>query len=504
MSTMLIANNATRESGSFMGDQLCALKAAYLFVESEPTVDHVIMSVSPGNEMHFLWNKFIEKFRVDLVYDDWNPGDWEARHSAWDKWRTERKIEGRSFDKYRELYLRIHGDKRQYELCGEERGLGRRNIYSYWYCGQEHKPDELPPSADWFDDSLVHHPPRKPVRDVYVAPHAKTQGNVTFTFEFWDDVVHRLVEAGGSVTVGYDRDFCEDLNGNPLYRKHWGSHEEWMDQLCAHKIVACGNTGAGWLAAACGVPMITMEPHNSVMADHRYRQCGLRNIIQVVDGHVLDSMGNDMVKAADYVARRLIEEVGGNTRSLDVSTICREAAPHSVNPYNKLKLLADQLLLVADMPGAIADLGAYRGGASLVMRRLVPDKELFVYDTWEGNPYDDELCHHKKGEWSASAEGCKALVGNGELTHYVKGVFPQSAEELPDKRFCFVYVDADTYQATSDAIKYFWPRMVPGGRILFDDVPWEPCAGVEKAINEVLNPDKQQRFPEATAVVMVK
>lgn len=475
MSTMLIANNCTRESGSFMGDQLCGLKACYLFVENQPDVNRVIMSVSHTNEMHFLWEKFIDKYDVDLIWDDWNPGDWATRWEAWDRWRTSRSIEGIKFDHYRELHLRIHGAQRQYVLCGSERGLGRRNIYSYWYCGQEHCPDELPPSVDWFDDSLIHHPPHAPERDVYISPHAKTQGNVTFTFQFWDDVVRRLIDAGVTVTVGYEGDFCNDLHTHPFYRRYWGDHRQWMEEVCRHKLVACGNTGTGWLAAACGVPMITMEPPNSVMADHRYRECGLRNIAELV-----------REPDAEYVAARIAEYVGGNIKMLGVTGIYREAAHYSVNPHEKLVLLAKELGSVSHLDGDVADLGSYRGGSALVMRRVAPDKDLHLVDTWEGTPYDDDLCHHKSGEWVASLDSCRALVGNGDKTHYHKCVFPQGVGGLKDRRFCLVYVDMDTYQATKDAIDFFWPLMVPGGKMLFDDYSWEPCAGVKKAVDESL------------------
>ena len=98
------------------------------------------------------------------------------------------------------------------------------------------------------------------------------------------------------------------------------------------------------------------------------------------------------------------------------------------------------------------------------------------------------------------------LVGNGPLTHYVAGVFPENINPggMSDKKFCFAYIDADTYQATREALEFFWPRMVPGGRIVVDDVPWEPCAGVEKAVRERFAPDQIQLHPEATAVVVTK
>lgn len=630
MVTLLIANNCTVESGSFGGDQLCALKTAYLFVDNQPDVDKVVMSMSPGNTLNFVWTKFIEKYNVKIVWDNFNPGDWTARWGAWDEWRKSRQITSNDgevikFDHYRELYLRIHGAQRQIALCGMERGLNRRNIFEYWYYGQEHVPDHCA-GADWFDDTLCYHPPLTRERDVYIAPHCKTQGNATFTFEFWYDVVHHLVDNGVSVTVGYNNRFCDDLINHPLFHKHWGSHEEWFDQIAKHKIVACGNTGTGWVAAACGVPMITMEPHNSVMADHRYRECGLRNLVEVVDGYKLDEMGNDMRAVAMYVARRItefvnqkvvmttgcydilhaghvkhlkraralgsklivalnsdssvrnlkgpsrpinsvearkkvleelrcvdevrvfseddatelikeikpdvlacgygytpetivgreiVEEYGGKVvvtctseyedepsttktiarvfKSNDITEICRLATAYSVNPFDKLRLIAYQFLSVRHLDGDVADLGSYRGGSALVLRHLAEGKHLHLFDTWAGTPHDDPLCHHKVGEWSTSLEDCKAIVGQGEFTHYWKGVFPNvepvDSPWWDQQLYCFVYVDMDTYQSTEDAIKFFWPLLQVGGKIMFDDYGWQPCAGVKVAVDDYFMDD---------------
>lgn len=628
MTTMLIAQNETRESGSFMGDQLCSLKTAYLFVEhAPPDVNRIIMSVSPANEMHFLWTKFIEKYNIELIYDDWNPGDWSSRWLAWDKWRVERLIEGIPFDYYRELYLRIHGAQRQQLLCGSERGLGRRNIYQYWYCGQEQCPNELPQSVDWFDDTLVHHPPLIPDRDVYISPHCKTQGNVTFTFDYWSEVVHKLVDAGITVTVGYNGYFCEDLNTHPLYRKHWGDHNEWMNQICRHKIVACGNTGTGWLAAACGVPLLTMEPPNSQMPDHRYRECGLRNIVEVLEapdadycarrlieevqrsvvmttgcydilhaGHIRHleksrALGTKLIVALNsdesvrrlkgperpinpqgqrkailealrcvdevvifdgddaislikeikpailtngfgytldkIVGRAVVESWGGRAvvtcqgdasnepsttkiakrllRAGDIIEICRVGSSYSVNGFDKLKLMANEFVSTMRLPGDVADLGAWRGGVSLILRRLAPDKRLHVFDTWEGTPYDDPLCHHKKGEWASSVDDCRKLVSEDKLTHYWKGVFPDDIKPVDApwwdrQEFCFVYVDMDTEQATRDAIDFFFPRLVRGGKLFFDDYGWEPCAGVKKAVDIMFPTEECERYATLAGV----
>lgn len=619
MSTMLITFNGTRQNGNFMGDQLCYLKIAYLMVRNQPDTHKVIMALSPENEMDFVWNRFLRDPRgdgsippVEVVFDTFDPGDWYSRWEMWDKVRRERVIENKPFDHYRELYLRIHGVQRQAALCGLERGAGRRNIYEYVYYGQEHNPEDCEGSTIY--DCVIDHPVLTAERDVYISPHCKTQGNYTFTFEYWAQVVRKLLDAGVSVTVGYDGPFCDDLIHHPLYQKHWGSHWQWVEQLCKHKLVACGNTGTGWLAAACEVPLITMEPPNSQMPDHRYRECGLRNLVEVLSepdadycakriieevyrktvmttgcydvlhaGHVRHlerarAMGTRLVVALNsdesvrtlkgstrpinpegqrkivlealrcvdevrifdgpnalplieqlkpdvlacgygytedtIVGKEVVESYGGrvavtcdNDASNDVSTtkivervlrsgdvveICRIGARHSVNPYEKLKVMADEFLKVAHLSGEVADLGSYRGGSALILRRLAPEKKLHLFDTWMGIPFDDELCDHKKGEWASSIDDCRTLVGTASNTYYhqciISNPVPQYIANngytyVKESKFCFVYVDVDTYLSTRDAIDFFLPRMVKGGKMVFDDYGWRACAGVKLAVD---------------------
>lgn len=647
MTTMIVANNCTHLNGQFMGDQLCYLKVAQLMLDprNRPAdVDRVIMSMSPGNDMSFLWERLLNRYGVEVVMDDLNPGDNDGRWAMWDRWRTERQINGIPFDHYRELYLRIHGAIRQVQLCGSERGLDHANIYEYLWFGQEDRPNVPPQDVDpWdchgmtthykFGDDLIDHPERTTEYDVYVSPHAKTQGNTVFTFDFWSEVVHRLVDAGVSVTLGYDGWFCEDLRDNPLCRRFWGTgrdgYRNWMAELCRHKLVACGNTGTGWLAAACGVPMVTMEPPNSVMADHRYRECGLRNIVELVSepdaarvaqiiidqvqrrvvlttgcydllhaGHVrhlerskalgtrlivalnsdasvralkgadrpinpqgqrkavleaircvdevrvfdgpnalelINEVKPDVLTAGfgykrdDVVGVRLVEDWGGmvvitcngdakdepsttkiyrRVRAVEMLEAVRYGAQYSVNSPDKLMLMARHLTSTLHLPGDVADLGTYRGGAAMVMRRLAPTKYLHLFDTWTGTPYDDPLCHHKTGEWATSYSDMRNHMGTESRIFFHVGAFPASVGSSQACKYCFVYVDMDTEQATRDAIDHFWPRLVTGGKMVFDDYGWEPCAGVKKAIDEAFaNSDQHWRgtvVPELYSYVLEK
>jgi O-methyltransferase len=67
---------------------------------------------------------------------------------------------------------------------------------------------------------------------------------------------------------------------------------------------------------------------------------------------------------------------------------------------------------------------------------------------------------------------------------FKRGFFPDTAEGLESQKFCFVYLDADLYQSTKDGLDFFYPRMVPGGIIMFDDYGTSNWPGVEKAVRE--------------------
>lgn len=474
---MLIAFNGTHETGQHLGDTICAIKVAYLFAQNEPA-EHYILTLSPSHDLNFLWEKFIATYEVQVIYDNFEPGNLDQRYQAWGQWRETRQIDNQPIDNYKELYLRIHGGQRQGLLCGQEAGIGKRNIFEYFYFGQE-RCQEFCHNSDHFGDELISYPILDRKKAVLIAPYAKCQGNKTFTFDFWSNVVHSLVADGIEVTVNWDQPFCQDLQGSPYYRQIYpgpGKVEELLAEVCSHKLVSCGNTGIGWLAGLSGTPLLAMQPSDSHFADYRYEWCGVKSLVEFLDQ-----------PNADYCAHRIKEELAKpKTASIhfpphEVMKIVREGAYFSVNPFPKLKFLADELLSVVDLAGAVAELGSYRGGASFILRRLAPLKKLHLFDTWSGNPFFDPLCHHKIGEWAANLDDCKRLIGHAE---YHQGVFPDTAAGLEDEEFCFCYVDCDTYQAAKAAIEFFWPRLVPGGLLVFDDYGWEPCAGIKKAVDD--------------------
>lgn len=623
MSTMLIVFNGTRESGQFLGDTICSIKVAWEWVRTHKP-DKVLLTLSPNCDLNFMWDKFIHANNAEIIYDTFEPGNMPQRFEVWNRWRKDREIEGRKFDIYRELYRRIDGSRRQTLLCGSEVGLKKRNIFEYFYFGQEEPVLPPLPSLNEFGNELIDHSVRPPEYHVLIAPYAKCQGNRTFTFEYWNRVIHRLIEAGLSITCNYHASFCEDLNGNPLFRKIHPGVPELFEEVCRHKIVACGNTGIGWVAGACGIPLLAMQPVDSNMQDYRYEWCGVKSLIEFLDqpdvdycvkriieevnrclvlttgcydllhaGHIYHleksrSMGTKLVvclnsdasvramkgegrpilpqeeratilralrcvdevrifdeptaieiiqelrpkiitngpdhKLEEIVGKDFVEQYGGcvyNTgatrgeasttnivkkinRGPDILKALRDAVPLTPNPFAKLKCLADEFSSVAYLEGDMADVGAYKGAASLVLNRADPDRDLHIFDTWTGNPYHDELCHHPKGDWACSLNECKTNVGEGLHLFYHEGVFPYSADGLETKNFAFVYIDVDSYQSTKEAIEWFWPRMMSGGKMMIDDYGWHACAGVKKAVDEIFSEKQLTIFSGIFTCVLKK
>ena len=94
--------------------------------------------------------------------------------------------------------------------------LSHRNIYDYFYFGQESVTPlrTTPALQEVIRRSLVH---TVPPQSVFVAPDEKTEGNRLFTFDFWHAVVDRLLSAGVKVSLNTVHQLWPELT-SPLLR----------------------------------------------------------------------------------------------------------------------------------------------------------------------------------------------------------------------------------------------------------------------------------------------
>lgn len=153
-----------------------------------------------------------------------------------------------------------------------------------------------------------------------------------------------------------------------------------------------------------------------------------------------------------------------------------------------LYLLANQVQGVA---GDFLEVGTWRGGTAGLLARCAPDRTLYVADTFEGVVKSSEWEHYEdRAHDDTSVNIVEKLLRETLATDNFKilhGIFPeQTGCDLPDRPLALVYLDLDVYRSTKDAFNYIWPRVAPGGVVVFDDYGMvSACEGISRFVDEV-------------------
>jgi predicted O-methyltransferase YrrM len=188
--------------------------------------------------------------------------------------------------------------------------------------------------------------------------------------------------------------------------------------------------------------------------------------------------------------------------------VFKVALAHSLLGQAKLNRLRELAQRVKDVPGAIAEIGVYKGGSAYLLARENPKKTVYLFDTFEGIPMSGANDVHGIGDFGdTSFDAVQELLKGDANAQLQPGLFPETAAGLENETYSFVHVDGDQEQTTRDALEYFWPRLADGGIMLFDDYEWKHCPGVALAVNEfaekiglaVQRPGQHQAYLEKLA-----
>jgi predicted O-methyltransferase YrrM len=165
----------------------------------------------------------------------------------------------------------------------------------------------------------------------------------------------------------------------------------------------------------------------------------------------------------------------GNARSV-VTTLAPE----------KRAYLVQAATSVRHLPGAAAEVGVYRGGSLVLIAGTLREKRVYGIDTFTGMPSPSTFDEHVAGAFSDTSleQVTRTIEAYGyENVTLLPGFFPDVVATL-DERFCFVHVDCDLYSSVRDCCTYFWPRLVPGGIMIFDDYVTPDCPGARRATDD--------------------
>lgn len=152
----------------------------------------------------------------------------------------------------------------------------------------------------------------------------------------------------------------------------------------------------------------------------------------------------------------------------------------------------------------VAEVGVYKGGTAKLLHDEIKNSNstLYLFDTFEGLPYDNEHDLHKKGQFSdTSLEAVSEYLNVKDNTNIIitKGVFPDS---YPKDREClsfdFVHLDVDMHEAYEKSLEFFYPKMNKNGIIVCDDYNFPSCPGAKKAIDDFFKDKEEVVFAPTT------
>jgi O-methyltransferase len=147
--------------------------------------------------------------------------------------------------------------------------------------------------------------------------------------------------------------------------------------------------------------------------------------------------------------------------------------------------------VVADaVPGDLIEAGAWRGGASMLMRATLDslgerDRAVWVADSFAGFPpaaraREDDVELAVFDFLAVPLEEVKASfarLGLNDGVTFLPGPFAHTLPDLADRRWSLVRLDADTYEATRHALDCLYPGLELGGYLIIDDYgALEECA----------------------------
>jgi O-methyltransferase len=156
--------------------------------------------------------------------------------------------------------------------------------------------------------------------------------------------------------------------------------------------------------------------------------------------------------------------------------------------------LWDLLHGLRDVPGAVVEVGVWRGGTGAILARALnrtkTDEKIYLCDTFSGVvKAGDKDPTYRGGEHAdTSMEGVDKLLKTLLLTNAVllKGMFPEETSmRIPDGPIALCHIDVDVYQSAKDTVNWVADRLSPGGALVFDDYGFPTCVGVTRLVNEL-------------------
>jgi len=189
----------------------------------------------------------------------------------------------------------------------------------------------------------------------------------------------------------------------------------------------------------------------------------------------------------------------------------RRVLPRTMTSPERLYALVEAVRYVcaAGLEGDVVECGVWRGGSMMaaaltLLERRDLERQLYLYDTFEGMPApgpEDVNFHGRPAEvqlriadrsnprsvWCHAMledvkEGMLATGYDAGRMHFIKGRVEDTLPARAPARIAILRLDTDWYESTRHELVHLYPRLVPGGVLIIDD--YGHWLGSRKAADE--------------------
>lgn len=153
---------------------------------------------------------------------------------------------------------------------------------------------------------------------------------------------------------------------------------------------------------------------------------------------------------------------------------------------------------IEKIPGDIVECGCWRGGFSIFLSKMFPQKNIWASDSFQGfqplsyakHDYKNErhtplMSHNSFGPLAISFEetynnfidyGLQQDIENGRI-QFLQGYVQDTTnpETCKIENIALLRIDVDAYSATLEVLNNLYNKVSPGGYIIFDDSCLREC-----------------------------
>ncbi len=143
--------------------------------------------------------------------------------------------------------------------------------------------------------------------------------------------------------------------------------------------------------------------------------------------------------------------------------------------------------------GDILEIGVWRGGTGCLMAQRAKlmgiPATVYLCDTFEGVvKASSSDRHYAGGEHADTSEAIVTALANRlklDNIEILRGTFPEQTGSLvANTSFRLCHIDVDVYESGREVLSWVWPRLAPGGMVVFDDYGFLSTGGITRLVNE--------------------